>query len=185
MEGEQKMEVERAWETVPAWPVCAHAPWVCASHGQRGSPGEAAGWIPARSEGPGSAGGGQVAQMGLSGEWAGRTGAPVGRAGHIWGEEASAASFLPLGPPDTGKGHRAGGRPAAGGVPATPRSSPAALLAEAVTFLPDPELSNPHRKRTPQPRLSASSGRGRGGCQAGSPARPLGQACTATGVFRG
>lgn len=50
MEGEQKMEVERAWETVPVWPVRAHAPWVCASHGQRGSPGEAAGWIPSRSE---------------------------------------------------------------------------------------------------------------------------------------
>lgn len=45
--------------------------------------------------------------MGLSGEWAGHMGAPVGRAGHIWGEEASAASFLPLGPPDTRKGHRA------------------------------------------------------------------------------
>lgn len=63
-----------------------------------------------------------------------------------------------------------------GGVPTTPWSSPAVLLAEAVTFLPDPELSNPHRKRTPpaEAQCILRADGGEGGCQAGSPARPLG-----------
>lgn len=126
--------------------------------GGKGSPEGATMWIQLPSEGVGSRGWGQMAEMGPSGLGGGPHRSPHGT---VWGVSGAREPLLPVSCPLGYRAPAAGsGQPGRGlgawGFRPLPCPVSLPLLAEAVTFLPDPELSNRYQKNNSAGRAAAA-----------------------------